>query len=111
MTRWMWILTALGLVLWTLLAWGLHALVSGGGDWTGQWLSPALTPEWDALAATALVWAERLGVAIVWIVWALGSLALAATATLLTGVWRLSRGRSLPGFLRERSATLAQDLR
>ena len=73
MTKWMLILSALAFALWTALAWGVHALVAGGGDWLGQWLAPALTPEWEALSATALMWAERLGVLVVWAVGALAS--------------------------------------
>lgn len=101
MTKWMLILSTLAFALWTALAWGVHALVAGGGDWLGQWLAPALTPEWEALSATALMWAERLGVLVVWAVWALGGLAMLATLTLVTGVWRVARGRELPAWMRE----------
>lgn len=101
MNKWMWMLALLALALWTLLAWGVHALVAGGGDWLGLWLAPALTPEWEALSATALIWAERLGVVVVWAVWALGAVAMAVAVTFVTGVWRLARGRDLPAWLRE----------
>jgi hypothetical protein len=101
MNKWMWTLALLGLALWTLLAWGVHALVAGGGDWLGQWLAPVLAPEWEAVSATALAWAERLGVAVVWVVWALGGLAMLAAVTLVTGLWRIARGRELPAWLRD----------
>jgi hypothetical protein len=41
------------------------------------------------------------GVIFVWVAWALGGLATLATVTLVSGVWRIARGRELPAWLRE----------
>jgi hypothetical protein len=35
------------------------------------------------------------------VAWALGGLATLATVTLVSGVWRIARGRELPAWLRE----------
>lgn len=109
-----WIITALLLALWSAAAWGLHALLAGGVAWLGE-LEPLLRripysdvverwiPGWiDALKLAvelmqqALGWLGGAAPVLVWVVWALGALALLGVAALLSLVVALVRKSTPP---------------
>jgi hypothetical protein len=100
----LWSVVLFLLMTWSLLAWGLHALVQGDLSWlsqVGPWLATtplaAWVPEWqgvlDWLVALVRGVAEWLP-AIVVVAWAAGGLALLALAGLASaGVMILRRLR------------------
>ncbi|MFN0185845.1 MAG: hypothetical protein ACKVQR_18700 [Aquabacterium sp.] len=87
-----WILTLLGLVIWTLLAAGLHALLAADTSWLvafGQWLATMpgagwLEEWWPAWHRTVvwmlqglqggLRWAGAAALWVVWLLWGVGTL-------------------------------------
>lgn len=97
-----WILTLLGLALWSLLAWGLHLLLSIDPKWLDdveelikrvpyadvieRWM-----PGWQELlhaamdlAQTVLGWVGSNAPLVAWIVWGIGTLLLLASGGLLS---------------------------
>lgn len=106
-----WILTLVGLALWSLAAWGLHALLAVDPNWVedvnallrevpyaeaiDRWF-----PGWRELLevlmdVTALVlgWVGTNAPLVAWIVWAVGALALLAGGGLLTLIVCLLRDK------------------
>ena len=104
-----WVLTAIALTLWSLLAWGLAALLGMDPSWVGDlralvdrmpfaaaldvWL-----PGWRALALamigltqTMLGWLGGSAGVVVGIVWAIGALTIAAVAAATSLVIALVR--------------------
>jgi hypothetical protein len=97
-----WIFTLLGLALWSLLAWGLHALLSIDPHWLDdveelikrvpyadvidRWFPgwqqmPAVAMD---LAQTVLSWVGSNAPLVAWIVWGIGTLALLAGGGILS---------------------------
>jgi hypothetical protein len=97
-----WILTLLGLALWSLLSWGLHSLLSIDPKWLDdveelvkrvpyaevveRWF-----PGWQEmlgvatdLAQTVLGWVGSNAPLVAWIVWGIGALVLLAGGGLLS---------------------------
>ena len=96
MVKVVWIVAFLALALWSVLAWGMHALFSGGGDGLTALLSPFIADAmWQQWTGTLLGWAEGAGVVAVWIVWAIGMLVLLGAAAAGTVLVRLSRGAGI----------------
>lgn len=104
-----WIIAALLLGVWTLLAWGVATLLGLDPSWVGDlkplveqvpfaaWLDHWI-PGWEAmtlalldLTRTLLGWAGGAGVVIVWLLWAVGALVLLGCATVLSVVVALVR--------------------
>jgi hypothetical protein len=97
-----WIFTLIGLALWSLLAWGLHAVLSIDP----QWLDDAALlikhvpyadaierwfPGWEQLlhlavdlAQSALSWVGSNAPLVAWIVWGIGALVLLGTGGMLS---------------------------
>lgn len=107
-----WIITALLIGLWSLLAYGVHALVGLGAglagmpaDWlalVGQIPGTAWLEIWAPWWREALVfavqsigallgWVGSAAPVIVWVLWGLGALALVLCAALLSGLVALAR--------------------
>jgi hypothetical protein len=97
-----WIIAALLLGLWTLLAWGVATVLGLDPSWVGDlkplveqvpfaaWLD-TWVPGWEAmtlalleLTRSLLAWAGGAGVVIVWVLWGLGAAALVGCAALLS---------------------------
>jgi hypothetical protein len=90
--RVVWAIAVAGLAAWTLLARAGGALIDGSSDWALARLAPLIeSGRKEALVDRALTWAERLCLAGLWTVWALGSLGLALTTVFATLLLR--RGR------------------
>ncbi len=110
----LWILTAFGIALWSLCAWGLHTLLTidpawlndvntavahlPWGDWLATWL-----PGWQGLlrvgidlTQAGLAWVGSAAPWIVWAVWGLGSLAMLAVAGLLGLLLKLALPKAAP---------------
>lgn len=106
-----WIFIALGVGLWSLLGWGLHALVSMEHQWLGD-LKPLLAevpfgawldhvvPGWQTLVELtidalqwALGWMGAAAPVVVWAIWGLGVLALVAVGAGLSLVVALLRDK------------------
>lgn len=104
-----WIVTLLLIGLWSLLSWGVHALLSIDVKMVGQ-LGPHLdqlpgaawldiwVPGWRELLVgsaelmqTLLSWLGAAGPVIVWVLWALGTGGLVLCALLASGVVALVR--------------------
>jgi predicted PurR-regulated permease PerM len=106
-----WILTLLGLAVWSLLAWGLHTLLTIDPRWIDdvqaliervpyadvidRWL-----PGWRELldlamdlTQTVLGWVGSNAPLVAWIVWGIGTLALLAMAGVLSLVVSLLRDK------------------
>ena len=84
-----WVVAVAGLALWSLLAWGTGALLSGSGDWISTLATAALeSARLEAWIDTGAGWAERLGLVAVWALWALGSIGLLLTAIFATVLLR-----------------------
>lgn len=104
-----WILTALALVAWSLLAWGTHALLTldpgrvGAlgpliekipyGEWIDRWI-----PGWQDLLRLALEltqvvlgWVGSAAPIVVGVAWGVGTLGLLGVAGLLTLLVKLAR--------------------
>lgn len=114
MITFIWIVTALVLLVWSLLSWGLGALLAAGAEWQGDVqivvdhvpfaaVLDAWVPGWDALVGatvqlvlTLFAWLGALGPWLVGAVWALGTLGLLATAGLLTLLVRWARAAPTP---------------
>jgi hypothetical protein len=97
-----WIVTLFGLVLWTLLAWGLHMVLTIDPKWVED--VEALihqVPYAETIEAWFPGWREMLGVAmdlaqfalgwvgsnaplVAWIVWAIGALGMMALGSVLS---------------------------
>ena len=110
-----WILVLLGLALWSLLGWGLYALLSMDQQWLGD-LKPLLdevpfghwldqwVPGWQALAEVAidalqwlLGWLGAAAPVAVWMVWGAGTLVLVSGGALLSLLVVLLRDKPRPG--------------
>lgn len=109
MIAFIWIVTALGLALWSLGAWGLHTLLQADAGWIGDLgelidrvpyaeLIDRWFPGWQALMHALLALTQStlglLGAAaplIVWSAWAVGALGLALVGGFLTLVVVLLR--------------------
>jgi hypothetical protein len=97
-----WILTLLGLAVWSLLAWGLHAVLTIDPRWVDNVeslihevpyadLIDDWIPGWQQLvlvtmdlAQTVLSWVGSNAPLVAWIVWAIGALAILGTGLVLT---------------------------
>lgn len=113
-----WILAALALGLWSLLAWGLAALLGlDAATWVGS-LEPLVKqvpyaevidvwiPGWESLVLatleltrTLLGWLGGAGAVVVWVVWGLGAalvLGLAALASLAVALIRRGTRAAAP---------------
>jgi len=96
-----WIAVGLGVALWSLLGWGLYALLTADpARWLGDLQSliddlpfgdvlDAWVPGWQALVSTtieavqwALGWAGTSAPVVVWAVWGLGTLVMAGAGGL-----------------------------
>lgn len=107
----LWLLTLLALGLWSLTAWGLHAVLTldtgaladleplvdqiPHADLIGQWI-----PGWQEmlkatldLAQVLLGWVGGAAPVIVWVVWGLGAALLIGVAVVLSLLLRLLRRR------------------
>lgn len=110
-----WIFVFFALALWSLLSWGLHALLSINPTWVedvqaliervpyaeaiDRWV-----PGWREmlavamdLAQMALGWVGTNAPLVAWIVWGLGALFLLATGGVLSLIVSLLRDRKPPG--------------
>ncbi len=112
-----WILALLSLGLWSLLAWGVAALLGLDPSWVGD-LEPlvkqvpyaevinAWIPGWQGLVLatldltrTLLGWLGGAGVVVVWVLWGLGAavvLGLAALASLAVALIRRGTRATAP---------------
>jgi hypothetical protein len=110
-----WILTVLGLGLWSLVAWGLHALLGLDGQALLGDLKPLIAqipygavieqwvPGWQglleatlALAKTLLGWLGSAGPVLVWVLWGIGAAVLLAIAAVLTLIVVIARRATAP---------------
>jgi hypothetical protein len=108
-----WLLAALALGLWSLLAWGVATLLGLDPSWVtdaggllqkvpyGEVIE-AWVPGWQALlvgtfelARSLLGWLGGFGQVLVWVLWALGAGVVVLCAALLSGLVALVR-RSAP---------------
>lgn len=87
------IVAAIVLVLWSLFAWAVHALLGAAAGFAvaNTWLIP-VPPEWVYWAAAVLDGASGVGSVLVWIVWALG----AAMILIVAAIALKLAGRSAP---------------
>jgi hypothetical protein len=96
MTKIVWAIALLALAVWSLLAWGTHALLDGSAAWLTALVDPLLhSANWERWLQSALGLTEGAGEALVLALWVLGSIGLllcAGFATLL-----LRRGRDALG--------------
>ena len=109
-----WIVAALGLALWSLLAWGVAALLAMNPTWIGD-LQPYLAqipyadlieawiPGWQAMLVSVLYLAQSLvgwlggaGRVVLWVLWGAGALCIVGSAALLSLVVVLVRKSSPP---------------
>lgn len=97
-----WIFTLIGLLMWSLLAWGLHLLLAIDPGWVDDVeslirqvpyadLIERWIPGWQELLRAAmdlaqlvLSWVGTNAPLVAWIVWAVGALLLLGTGLLLT---------------------------
>ncbi len=109
-----WLLAALALGLWSLLAWGMAALLGLDPSWVADAggllekvpygdVIEAWVPGWQALLLTTfeltrtlLGWLGGFGQVIVWVVWAVGAGVVVLCAALLSGLVVLIRRSSAP---------------
>jgi hypothetical protein len=97
-----WILAAIGLALWSLLAWGVATLLGIDPTWIGNLqrhigelpyadLIEAWIPGWEAMLVSLLHltqsivgWLGGAGLFVVWFIWGVGALCIAGVAALLS---------------------------
>lgn len=80
-----WAVALIGLVLWSLLAWGTGSALGGGSDWLGTLLAQAIdTARRESAVLGAINWMAALGQAAVGVVWALGTAGLVLSAVFAT---------------------------
>lgn len=109
-----WLLAALALGLWSLLAWGVATLLGLDPSWVtdaGGLLDKvpygdvieAWVPGWQAmllatfeLARALLGWLGGFGLVLVWVMWGLGAGVVVLCAALLSGLVVLVRRSSAP---------------
>lgn len=110
-----WIIAAVLLALWSLSAWGLHALLVNGAGWATD-LRPLIDdipygevierwiPGWRQMlslaldfAQTALTWVGDSATLVAWLVWGAGALMLAGTAGVLSLIVVLLRPKAGAG--------------
>ena len=111
-----WIIAALTLGLWSLLSWGVAAVLGMDPTWVGN-LQPLVAnipyadlietwvPGWQAmmvslvhLVQSLLGWLGGAGMVVVWVLWAVGAVFIAGTAAVLSMIVVLVRksSRSAP---------------
>jgi hypothetical protein len=109
-----WLLAALALGLWSLLAWGVATLLGLDPSWVtdaggllqkvpyGEVIE-AWVPGWQALlvgtfelARSLLGWLGGFGQVLVWVLWALGAGVVVLCAALLSGLVALVRRSAAP---------------
>jgi hypothetical protein len=109
-----WSLVLLALALWSLMGWGLYALLSMDQQWLGE-LKPLLdqvpfghwldqwVPGWEAMAALAidavqwvLGWLGAAAPVAVWMIWGGGTLILVGSGALLSLLVVLLRDKPRP---------------
>jgi hypothetical protein len=107
-----WILAAIGLALWSLVSWALHAVLVRLPEWSSdpgsvisaipfaEWLD-RWVPGWDTLvrialdmAVVALAWVGSYAPLVVWLVWGLGAALVFGTAGVLTLIVVLLRPKA-----------------
>lgn len=107
-----WIFAAIGLGLWSLLSWGVAALLGMDPTWIGN-LQPLVAeipyadaiedwiPGWQAmmvsllhLTQSAVGWLGGAGLVVVWLLWGAGALLIVGTAAVLSLVVMLVRRSS-----------------
>ena len=110
-----WILTLLGLAVWSLVAWGLHALLGLDGQALLGDLKPlidqipygsvieAWVPGWQGLlqatlelAQTLLGWLGSAGPVLVWVLWGVGAATLLLIGGVLTAIVMVARRATAP---------------
>ena len=109
-----WLVAAIGLGLWSLLCWGVAAVLGMDPTWIGN-LQPYVekipyasvietwVPGWQALMVSTLHlvqslmgWMGGAGRVVVWVLWALGALCVVGGAALLSLVVALVRRSATP---------------
>lgn len=109
-----WLLVVLGLALWSLMGWGMYALLALDHQWLGD-LKPLLdevpfghwleqwVPGWQTLAELSidavqwlLGWLGAAAPIVVWAVWGAGILALVSGGALLSLLVVLLRDKASP---------------
>ncbi|MDH4061701.1 MAG: hypothetical protein OEU94_12895 [Aquincola sp.] len=106
-----WIVTLIGLAVWSLAAWGLHSLLSVDPQWLDDVDTLIRNVPWaEAVERWFPGWREMLGVAtdlaqlvlgwvgnnaplVAWIVWGIGALALLGVGVVLTLIVCLLRDK------------------
>ena len=109
MLAFIWIVTLVGLALWTLATWGLHTLLTIDPKWLDDVQALARNvpfadtiehwfPGWQELlevlvdlAQTVLTWVGTNAPLVAWIVWGIGALVLLGTGGVLTLIVTLLR--------------------
>ena len=80
-----WTVALLAFLVWGLLAWGGHALLSDSGTWLAAQVEPWIaSAAWEQRLASLLVWSEHAGTFALWAVWAFGSVGLLLTCAFAT---------------------------
>jgi hypothetical protein len=99
-----WVATALGIALWSLAAWGMHAALTLDPHWVGG-LAPLVdqvpysgvlaywAPGWQELARMSLATMQATLAWVVVVTWLIGSLLLLGGAIVCTLLIQLMRGR------------------
>lgn len=82
MIKTVWGIALSSLAVWSLLAWGMTALLSGIA--------------WSELIGLSLPWMESLGLAAIAVFWSFGTIGLLSSAIVSTLMLRIAQGRSLP---------------
>lgn len=111
----LWIFVGFGVLLWSLMGWGLHALLSlDHQQWLGD-LKPLLeqvpygawlerwVPGWQALAELsidavqwALGWMGAAAPVVVWVIWGLGTLLMVGAGAVTSLIIVMLRDRPRP---------------
>jgi hypothetical protein len=93
-----WSIAAATMAVWSLLAFGGHALVTDSGDWLFRWIEPLIgSASWERRVGVLLGWGEQLAAFIVWVTWTLGAVGLLLTSAFATLLYvRAQRAMAAP---------------
>lgn len=93
-----WFIAAAALAVWSLLAFGGHALVTDSSDWLFRWVEPLIgSASWERRLGALLGWGEQLAAVIVWVMWTLGAISLLLTSAFATLLYvRAKRALAAP---------------
>jgi hypothetical protein len=84
-----WTIALFALAVWSLLAWGGHALLDDSGARLFALVDPWIaSARWDQHVATVLSVGEGVGTAALWAAWALGATGLLLTSAFATLLYR-----------------------